>query len=428
MSTSGGAPKPRPPRRPPTTQSSVPPTEPDPVSEASGPSVFQPNPRRSTGGGSRSSKPTREPNFTGEEPGWWERIFYGGIGSGMLATFCRQLAAYLHAGVDYQKALTSLQLQFARSALGPVCGRLAMSVKKGEALTRGMAREPHAFDPLFLSMIRVAEERGGIPETLRILAKHYEARLRLIRHARSAMIYPIIVLVIAALVAAFFTIWLIPKLAEMLAELGVQGAELPLPSRLLMAFSKFVQSIGWVVIPVVVIGTPFLLFRFYKTAAGKRIIDRLGLRFPVFGPLLRKLDTSRFARALASLLDAGVDIGASLALAAEVVRLEPFRAALVDTRVMVLNGSDLSSALHSTRRFSHDVIAIVNSGEETGQLPESLNHLADDYEEQVEHTVKNLGQLVQPLLYIVLGGIVLFLILAVFLPYLSYITNMAKPH
>ncbi|MFO0911075.1 MAG: type II secretion system F family protein [Isosphaeraceae bacterium] len=172
------------------------------------PNVFRPS--RPTSGedrkpGGRSAKETRGP---GEGPSFWERIVYGSIGSGQLSTFCRQLAAYLNAGVAYQQALASLQLQFSRTALGPVIGRLQQAVKRGDDLSSAVAREPQAFDPLFLSMIRVAEERGGIPETLRLLARHYEARLRLLRQARSAMIYPIAVLLVASLVVALLTIWL----------------------------------------------------------------------------------------------------------------------------------------------------------------------------------------------------------------------------
>ena len=421
MSTSGDPQNPRPPRRPKPTRPPVPPSDSGLAPE---PNVFRPNPKRPAEGRPTSARPPREPKGTGEAPNWWERIFYGSVGSSQLAVFCRQLAAYLNAGVDYYKALVSLQGQFSRTALGPVCGRLAASVKRGDAMTLAMGREPQAFDTFFLSMIRVAEERGGIPETLRKMAHHYEARVRLIRQARSAMIYPVIVLVFAGLVTALLTLFVIPKLAAMLKDLG---GDLPLPSRMLMAFSAFVQSIGWLVIPVVMIATPIVLFQLYKTQAGKRTMDQLALRFPVFGPLLRKIDTSRFARALASLLEAGVDAGSSLALTSEVVRLEPFRQALRETQKQVLEGSELSVALDDTGRFSHDVIAVVNSGEETGKLPESLNHLADDYEEQVEHTVRNLGYLIQPLLYIVMGLIVLFLILAVFLPYVSMLTNAAKP-
>jgi type IV pilus assembly protein PilC len=149
------------------------------------------------------------------------------------------------------------------------------------------------------------------------------------------------------------------------------------------------------------------------------------MMIPVFGKLMKKIDTTRFARTLGALLEAGVDVGSSLDLTSEVLRLDPFRRAIVDTKSRVLNGEELSVALDETGRFGPDVIAVINSGEETGKLPESLNHLADDYEEQVAYMVKNMGQLVQPILLVLLGGVVLFIILAVFLPYISILTNLA---
>jgi type II secretory pathway component PulF len=364
---------------------------------------------------------------TGAPPKFYERVLYGRVSAGQLAAFCRQFAAYLDAGVDIVKSLASLQGQFARTALGPVLGRVLDGVRRGDTLTDTIAREPKAFDKLFVSMIKVAEARGGVPETLKMMARHYESRQNLIRQARSAMIYPIIVLICAGAVTALLTIWLLPLFAELLKDMTRGKGELPLASQVLLWFSNFIRQSGWIVLPVVVVGTPILLLQLYWTEGGKRLMDALALRIPVFGPLLRKLDTTRFARALSSLLNAGVDVGSSLALTSEVMRLEPFRRAIEDTRSQVMHGEELSVALDNTRRFGADVIAIVNSGEETGKIPESLNHLADDYEEQVAYTVKNLGQLVQPLLMIMMGGLILFIILAFFLPYIRILTEGARP-
>ena len=287
-----------------------------------------------------------------------------------------------------------------------------------------MAAEPSTFSPMYLSMIKVAEARGGVPETLKMLAQTYEARQRLIRQARSAMIYPIIVLFIASGVVALITVFLLPMFMSFLQDFN-RKIELPLPSRVLMAFSQFVQSFGWWLMPAVMIATPFVLLRFYKTDAGKALLDRLVLMMPVFGPLCRKIDTTRFARTLSVLLDAGLDYGSSIDLTADVLMMKPIQNAVRSTRPRILAGDDLSATLASSRQFYPDVIAVISSGEETGKLPESLHHLADDYEEQVSLMVKNLGQLVQPILLVFLGGIVLFIILAVFLPYIQMITTAA---
>ena len=392
-------------------------------------STFRPNPTPSGMTQSRSTtgRKKESPREPGDDPAWWERIVFGRAGSGQLSLFCRQFAAYLSAGVDISKTLSSLENQFARTALGPVITRLRAGVKKGESIAELAAREPRTFDALFVSMIKVAEARGGIPETLKILAKHYEARQSLIRQARSALIYPVIVLLFASCVVALMTIWILPMFASLLKDIaGHGGGELPLPSRILLAFSDFVQKAGWFLIPATMILTPIVLFQLYKTHAGKSVMDRLMLRVPVFGPLLSKIDTTRFARTLSALLDAGVDVGSSLDLTSEVLRTEPFRLAVRGLRTSVMEGEALSEALAETRRFGPDVIAVIESGEETGKLPETLNHLADDYEEQVAHTVKNLGQLVQPLLMIMLGGLVLFIILAVLLPYISILTSLTR--
>src|SRR5271165_4797268 len=408
-------------------------------------STFRPNPGGSapgSGSGPRSgeasagrrrssrsdsdSTSTRDTERLAPGAKFFERIFFGRVSSGQLAQFCRQFASYLHAGVDYSRALTGLEKQFALSPLAPVIGRLAVAIKSGSTLEEAMAREPQAFGTMFLSMIRAAEARGGVPETLRMMGNHYEARQRLIRQARSAMIYPVIVLTMAGGVIALLTIVLLPMFASMLKDID-RKIQLPLPSRALLAFSNFVSWVGWWLIPLVLVGTPFLIYRFYKTSPGKTLIDRLILRTPVFGALCRKLDISRFARTLSTLLDAGVDVGSSIDLTAGVLAMTPISQAVRAAKDKVMQGKELSVALAPSGQFSPDVIAVLQTGEETGKVPESLNHLADDYEEQVSGMVKNLGHLIQPLLVVILGGVVFFIILAVFLPYIQMITSLASP-
>jgi type IV pilus assembly protein PilC len=310
--------------------------------------------------------------------------------------------------------------------LGPILGRIQLSIRRGTTLEEAMAREPQAFGPMFLSMIKVAEARGGVPETLKMLAQHYEARQRLLRTARSAMIYPVIVITVASVVVALVSIFLLPQFARTLKDI-VGNKNLPLPSEILMAFSGFVQYIGWWLIPVAMISTPFLLLYIYKTPAGKAVMDRMALATPVFGSLFRKLDTSRFARTLSVLLNAGVDVGSSIDMTADVLRMSPIRRAVRSARPKIIAGEELSGILDDTRQFTPDVISVIASGEETGKLPESLAHLADDYDEQVEIMVANLGHLVQPLIIVVLGAMVLFIILAVFLPIIQMISSLAAP-
>ena len=337
-----------------------------------------------------------------------ERILFGSVSSAQLAAFCRQLGAYLDAGIDMFRAYSSLEKQFARTALGPVIKRLALSIRAGDDLPEALAREPQVFDPHFLSQIRVAATRGGAPETLRKLAAYYESRQRMIRQARSAMIYPVAVLLIASAVVAFLSFVILPIFASFLER----GQHLPGPALFLISYSRFMRDLGWWVIPTVVIVSVIAIRRSYRTPPGKAAIDELCLHIPVFGKILRKLDIARFARSLSSLLEAGVDPISSLQLTKDVMRMAPYRRALEGAISVVRDGGELSEALYASRRFDHDVMAFVETGEETGKLPENLHRLADEYEEQVSHIIKNLGVLIQPIITIAIGGLVLFIAVA----------------
>ena len=359
-------------------------------------------------------------------PTLWERILFGRVSTGQLAQFCRQFASYLSAGIDFMRAFEPAKAILGDEALGPIVGRVQVAIQRGATLEEALAKEPQAFGPMFINMIKVAETRGGVPETLRMLAHHYESRQRLIRQARSAMIYPVIVLALASIVVALVTIFLLPRFAAMLRDIA-GNTTLPAASRILMAISSFVQVIGWWLIPVVMVATPFFLVRAYKTSAGKSLMDRIALRLPVLGKLCRMLDMTRFARTLSVLLDAGVDIGSSIDLTADVMRMTPIRNAVRESREQIIAGKELSTTLDRSRQFTPDMIAVIASGEETGKLPEALVHLADDYDEQVEVMVASLSHLIQPIMMVVLGGIVFFIILAVFMPIIQMITSLASP-
>ena len=389
-----------------------------------GQETFQPNPKPVTG----STRPKRsiddpKPVFGG--PSFVERVVFGSVSSGHLATFCGQFARYQEAGVDLIRSLSSLQKQFARTALGPVIGRLETAVRGGDSLASAMSREPQAFDKLMLSMMTVAEARGGEPETLQRLSRHYEAKQRMIRQARSAMIYPTIVMIVASAVVMLLTIFVIPGMVGFIKESlrGKEAVELPFPTRVLMTISDFMTAQGWWLVPSLTVAAIFGAFWAYRTGPGKAILDALSLYVPVLGKIRKKIETARFTRTLGALLNAGVDVGQSLELTSGVMTLSSYRRAILGVKGEVMDGTEMSEALEATRCFPSDVVAIVNSGEETGKLPESLDKVADDYEEQVEYMVKNLGSLIQPVLMVVLGGIVLFIILGVILAYLQMLQS-----
>ncbi|HWE35431.1 MAG TPA: type II secretion system F family protein [Isosphaeraceae bacterium] len=425
--------EPLPPRRPrPDDRPAQPAPEIDPYADIEDadtepPSTFRAKPGPQATAPKRKKRDPDRPLPVSGGPTRLERLLFGTVSTGHLTIFCRQFGQYLNAGVDLIRSLNSLQEQFARTALGPALQRVALAVRRGDELSEAMAREPQAFDPFFLSMFRVAEARGGIPETLRGLADHYEARQRLVRQARSAMIYPVAVLSVALGVCAVLAYFVLPFLVSILEDM-VQGKggtdSLPGPTRLLVDVTHFMTRLGWWLVPALLVGGTFVLLRAYRTPAGKAAIDEVGLHVPVLGKLLQKIDTTRFARTLSALMEAGVDLNRSLKLTGDVLRLAPFRRAIEGARAAAAEGVELSESLRASRRFGPDVIAIVESGEETGKLPESLHHLADDYEEQVTYMVKNLGQLVQPIITLGLGGLVGFIAVAFIMAYLSVLSSL----
>ncbi len=299
-------------------------------------------------------------------------------------------------------------------------------IRNGSTLTEVMTAEPRAFDRLTVSLIQAAEARGAVPETFQLLAEHHEARLRLIRQARSASIYPIAVLLVATAVTILVSMTVLPMLGDLLADMGRRsGSALPLPSRVLLSFSEFMRAVGWWLVPVTaILAIPGMIMA-SRTRTGRAILHPILMRFPVLGGLFRNLDLSRMTRTLGAMLQSGLDIDASLELAGNVLQLGPFRRALASTRVQVRDGAELSVALDMTRRFPHDLVALVASGEETGKVPEQLIRVADEYEQRVEYTVRNLGSLLQPVITICLGGLVLFIVLAVLLPYISLLTSLS---
>lgn len=338
--------------------------------------------------------------------------------------FCRQLGVYLDSGVGLERALASLYEQTANTPLGPIAERFRQAVKRGEPVSEAAQREPQVFDTLFLSMVRVAEERGGLPETLKRLASLYEARDRLWKQTRSAMIYPTAVILVSLGVGALLTMFVLPKLVDILKDMTRgRNIDLPWPTRTLIGVSDFIQAVGWWLIPLGLVLGLFGLKALYGSPHGKWLLDRIMLRIPVMGKLLGLIDSSRFARTLGDLLNAGINLDRSLALTSEVVQLVPFQDAVRQIRESVKAGSEVAPAMRETRRFEPDLIAFVETGEETGNLPESLRRVAKDYEERAHRMTQDLGSLIKPLITIVLGVIAGFIAIALILAYISILAS-----
>ena len=291
-------------------------------------------------------RPSREPPATIGKSRWYQRGFVR-VSLKLLVNFCRQFAVYLDAGINLYPAMESLRKQYERTALGPVIGRLQLAVRRGQSLTDAMSREPAAFDHYFLSMIRVGEVQGSVPETLRLLSVEYDSRLRMIRQTKSALIYPAFVVFLSVTVSALLTILVLPPLVEIMQEVIRERhveLELPMATRLLIRISDFIAAGGWWGIPLALVGSVALFIGAYQFERGKALLDAVLIRLPLIGQLLWKIDTTRFCRTLSTLLDAGVDIGSSLKLTADTLLLVPMHRAVLQARDSIIQGESLAPA------------------------------------------------------------------------------------
>jgi type II secretory pathway component PulF len=386
--------------------------------------LVMPMPQRPAPAPRRSSV---EPAATIGKARWYQWQLLGKISTTQIVNFCRQFANYLDAGVNLNRTMESLRRQYDRTALGPVIGRLQLAVRRGETLTDAMSRDPRVFDPFFLSMMRVAEVRGAVPEMLRMLSIQLDNRQRLIRQAKSALVYPAFVIFLSICVAALLTILILPTLVSVMRDLvRRKHIDLPWPTQFLMDLSDFIVHMGWWLIPLVLVSVFFGVVGAYKTRWGKAVLDEVLLLVPLIGPVVRWIDTTRFARTLAALLEAGVDIGSSLVLTADTLMLTPLARAVLRAREGIMEGESLSASVGASNRFPIDLIAIMNSAEETGRLPEMLVMVADEYEEKVDYLVKNLGNLLQPVVILIVGGMVGFIAIAFLMGYTAVIADLGS--
>ncbi|HEX2462437.1 MAG TPA: type II secretion system F family protein, partial [Vicinamibacterales bacterium] len=297
-----------------------------------------------------------------------------------LAIFTRQFSVMIDAGLPLVQCLDILGKQEPDKNFSSVILATRADVEAGAALADAMKKHPKAFDPLFTNMI-AAGEAGGILDTiLKRLAVYIEKNVKLKSEVKSAMIYPIAVVVIAAIVVGAILWKVIPTFAQLFAGLG---AQLPLPTRVVIAASDMIVAWGWLLIILVGIAG-YMLRRYYATEPGRRVIDRLLLRTPILGNILRKVAVARFTRTLSTLLASGVPILDGLDITARTSGNAIIEDAILTTRNAIERGETVSGPLRDTNVFPSMVVQMINVGETTGALDTMLAKIADFYEEEVD--------------------------------------------
>ncbi len=338
-----------------------------------------------------------------------------------LAIFTRQFSVMIDAGLPLVQCLDILGKQEVHKGFAQTILATRSEVEGGASLADAMRRHPKAFDTLYVNMV-AAGEAGGILDTiLKRLAVYIEKNVKLKGQVKSAMIYPVAVMTIAALVVAVILWKVIPTFAELFAGLG---AELPLPTRVVIWASKsFITALPFMVVGI--IGAVFGIRAFYATYGGRRTIDNILLRLPILGLILRKIAVARFCRTLSTLMASGVPILDGLEITARTAGNAIVEDAIMVTRESIERGETVSAPLEKTKVFPPMVTQMINVGETTGALDAMLSKIADFYEEEVDTAVAGLMTLLEPVMIAILGVIVGGIVISMYMPIFKLIEKLA---
>jgi type IV pilus assembly protein PilC len=346
--------------------------------------------------------------------------FGGGVPAKDLAIFTRQFSVMIDAGLPLVQCLEILGSQQENKTFAKVLLTTRMDVESGSSLADAMRKHPKAFDDLFTNMI-AAGEAGGILDTiLKRLATYIEKAVRLKAQVKGAMMYPVAVISIAALVITVILWKVIPVFAAMFEGLG---AELPLPTRIVIAMSNWVAR-GIVPFVILAFFGVMAFRRYYATYNGRRVVDRMLLRAPILGELLRKIAVARFCRTLSTLIASGVPILDGLEITARTAGNAILEDAIMAVRKAVESGLTIAQPLRESGVFPPMVVQMIGVGEQTGALDAMLSKIADFYEEEVDQAVSNLLTLMEPVMILFLGVTVGGIVISMYLPLFSLISKL----
>jgi type IV pilus assembly protein PilC len=341
-----------------------------------------------------------------------KKIGKGSIKTRDVVIFTRQFSTMINSGLPLVQALTILAEQTDNKALAEVTKKVVFDVESGNTVADALSKHPRAFSNLYVNMV-AAGEAGGILDTILLrLATFLEKNDALVRKVKGAMIYPTVIMSVAGIAVVVLLIFVIPVFAGMFAS---AGQALPLPTRIVIGASGFLKHYWWV-IGAILITAGYSLKKYYATQSGKLVIDRLMLRMPVLGDVLRKSAVSRFTRTLGTLISSGVSILEGLEITAKTAGNRVIQDAIMQSRSSIAGGDTIAQPLQKSKVFPPMVISMIAVGEQTGGLDEMLSKIADFYDEEVDAAVSNLLSLLEPIMIVFLGVVVGGMVVAMYLP------------
>lgn len=335
-----------------------------------------------------------------------------------LAVFSRQFATMINSGLSLIRALGILAEQTENKQLAKVIGEVRQDIETGTGLSAALAKHPKVFNDLYVSMVKAGESGGVLDGVLLRLADTIESQVALRQKVKSAMTYPVMAMSLILLITAAMLIFIVPMFENLYDSLG---GTLPLPTRILMKVSEFVTGIGGLFLFAVLVGGIIFLVKWNKTENGKKVLDRIKLKIPIFGQVVHKTALARFARTLSVLLRSGVPILEALDIVGDTVNNCVVREAVEDVKLAVKRGDSLARPLTEHDVFPPMVVQMMAVGEETGALDTMLEKIAIFYEGEVEALVQALTSLIEPLLILVMGLAVGGMLIALYMPMFNII-------
>lgn len=343
-----------------------------------------------------------------------------------LSIFTRQFSVMIDAGLPLVQCLEILAQQQDNKYFQQILMQVRQDVEEGSTLAAAMGRHPRVFDQLYANMVEAGETGGILDLILQRLSTFIEKIVKLKRDVISAMIYPAAVIVLAIAAVAVIMVVVIPQFQQIFLGLLGPGEALPLPTRIVVGISSFMAGWGGLAILAAIIGTVVGLRFYYKTPAGRRVIDRIILKVPLIGQILRKIAVARFARTLSTLLSSGVPILQSLDITARTAGNVIIEEAITTVRAAVERGENFVDPLKATEVFPHMVAQMIGIGEQTGALDAMLGKIADFYEQEVDAAIANLLTLIEPILIGFLGVTIGSIVIAMYLPLFTLIGKLSE--
>ncbi len=348
----------------------------------------------------------------GKKGGGLGAFFRAGIKTRDIVILTRQFATMINSGLPLVQALEILAQQTENKALADIIRQVVYDVESGNTLADALRKHPRAFTDLFVNMV-AAGEAGGILDTILLrLAQFLEKNDLIVRKVKGAMIYPAVIFSVAGIAVSVLLIFVIPTFQAMFASVNLA---LPLPTRIVIGASNVLKNYWWAIIGAL-IGAAYAINSYYKTAPGKLQIDRLLLKAPVLGDLLRKSAVSRFTRTLGTLISSGVSILDGLEITARTAGNMVIHNAVMESRASIAGGETIAGPLQKSAVFPPMVISMIAVGEQTGGLDEMLSKIADFYDDEVDAAVSALLSVMEPIMIVVLGVIVGGMVVAMYLP------------